>query len=52
MRVRGTVEIWRGPILDIAAADLIEVLEGRGVPGNVVRGDGAQGDVGGEPQRR
>jgi len=28
VRVRGTLEIWRGPLLDIASADMIEVLEG------------------------
>ena len=42
VRVRGTVEVWRAPVLDIAAADLIEVLQGRIVQGHVV----------GEPQRR
>lgn len=68
VRVRGTVEIWRGPILEIAAADLIEVLEGGAVRGTVSDGDVDRGDrsrpgeavpggtgardVTGEPQRR
>ncbi|UMY15744.1 DNA-binding protein [Methylobacterium organophilum] len=32
VRVRGMLEIWRGPILDIASADMIEVLEGDRAP--------------------
>lgn len=28
VRVRGVVEAWRGPTLDIASADMIEVLDG------------------------
>ncbi|AWN40809.1 DNA-binding protein [Methylobacterium durans] len=30
VRVRGIVEIWRGPVLDIASAEMIEVLDSDG----------------------
>lgn len=28
IRVRGTIEIWRGPMLDIGSPDMIELLDG------------------------
>lgn len=34
VRVRGRVEVWRGPVIDIANADMIEVLEGQGAAGD------------------
>jgi hypothetical protein len=27
VRVRGIVELWRGPTLDVASADMIEILD-------------------------
>lgn len=32
VRVRGVIETWRGPTLDIASADMIEVLDGEQAP--------------------
>ncbi|GEP04499.1 DNA-binding protein [Methylobacterium oxalidis] len=30
VRVRGVVEVWRGPVLDVASAEMIEVLDSEG----------------------
>ena len=32
VRVRGRLEAWRGPTLDVASADMIEVLDGERAP--------------------
>ncbi|WP_245516638.1 hypothetical protein [Methylobacterium segetis] len=42
VRVRGIVEIWRGPVLDIASAEMIEVLEIGGLEIGGLKTDGAE----------
>ncbi|MCJ2035912.1 DNA-binding protein [Methylobacterium sp. J-068] len=42
VRVRGRLEAWRGPTLDVASADMIEILPAEGPAAEVLDGERAQ----------